>query len=74
MAKVLLINGSPKNNGCTVTALTEMIKVFQSEDIETELVHIGSKDIRGCIACGHCKESGNEWVGRNATVQRQPGF
>ena len=58
MTKVLLINGSPKQNGCTFTALEEMVKVFEKEGIETEIVHIGSKDIRGCVACGHCKENG----------------
>ena len=56
--KVLLINGSPKSNGCTYTALAEMIKVFNSEGIETEVVHIGSKDVRGCIACGKCRQDG----------------
>ena len=56
--KVLLINGSPKSNGCTYTALYEMIKVFQENNIETELIHIGQKDIRGCIACGRCKQEG----------------
>lgn len=58
MPKVLLINGSPKPNGCTFTALDEMIKVFTQEGIETELIHIGSKDIRGCIACNRCREVG----------------
>lgn len=54
MAKVLLINGSPKANGCTATALGEMIKTFHEEGIETELVQAGGKDIRGCSACGYC--------------------
>ena len=58
MPKVLLINGSPKPNGCTYTALNEMIKVLNDEGIETELIHIGSKDIRGCIACRKCQELG----------------
>ncbi len=58
MSKVLLINGSPKANGCTFTALDEMIKVFTNEGIETELIHIGNKDIRGCIGCLYCKENG----------------
>ena len=52
MASVLLINGSPRENGCTATALREMISVFDSEGIGTELIHVGNKDIRGCIACG----------------------
>ncbi len=54
--KVLLINGSPKKNGNTATALNEMIKVFTEQGIETELIHIGNKDIRGCIACKKCTE------------------
>ena len=54
MAKVILINGSPRADQCTATALKEMIKVFDEEGIETELIHIGNKDIRGCIACGYC--------------------
>ena len=58
MSKVLLINGSPKANGCTYTALNEMVKVFNNEDVETEIVHIGSKDIRGCIGCGKCSQEG----------------
>ena len=58
MAKVLLINGSPRANGCTATALEEMIKTFHEEGIETELVHVGNKDIRGCAACGYCGTHG----------------
>ena len=58
MSKVLLINGSPKANGCTYTALNEMINVFQNEGIETELIHVGNKDIRGCIACAKCRQDG----------------
>ena len=56
--KVLLINGSPRANGCTATALKEMISVFEAEGVETELIHVGNKDIRGCIACGSCMKSG----------------
>ena len=43
MAKVLLLNGSPKANGCTATALNEMIKVFEQEGIETEIIQIGTR-------------------------------
>ena len=56
--KVLLLNGSPHEAGSTFTALNEMIKVFESEGIETELMQIGKRDIRGCIACGGCKKTG----------------
>ena len=56
--KVLLINGSPRANGNTATALKEMVKVFEAEGIETEVLHVGNKDIRGCIACGSCGKNG----------------
>lgn len=58
MAKVILLNGSPHAEGCTATALKEMIKIFQESGIETELIHVGSKSIRGCIACGQCSKLG----------------
>ena len=57
--KVLLINGSPRKDGNTAIALNEMIKVFENQGIETELLHIGGKDIRGCIACGKCRQLGH---------------
>ncbi len=52
--KVLLINGSPKVHGCTYTALEEITKELNKENIDTEILHIGSKPIRGCMACGGC--------------------
>ncbi len=58
MSKVILLNGSPHAHGCTATALLEMIKVFEAEGIETELVQVGTKNIRGCIACGTCEKNG----------------
>lgn len=56
--KVLLINGSPRANGNTAIALSEMEKIFAEEGIETEIVHVGNQAIRGCIACGTCRENG----------------
>lgn len=56
--KVLLINGSPRANGNTAIALDEMVKVFKEEGIESEVVQIGQKDVRGCIACGSCYKTG----------------
>lgn len=53
--KVLLINGSPRKNGNTFTALCEIAKTLQAEGIESEIVWIGNKPVRGCIACGTCK-------------------
>ncbi len=56
--KVLMLNGSPRPQGNTFTALSEMEKVFQAEGMETELVHVGNRDIRGCVACGGCAKLG----------------
>ncbi|MCM1064308.1 MAG: flavodoxin family protein [Eubacterium sp.] len=56
--KVLMINGSPKPQGNTYVALHEMEKVFAEEGIEVEILHIGNKDIRGCISCGQCAKNG----------------
>ena len=58
MAKVILLNGSPHASGCTATALEEMVKIFEAEGIETELIHVGNKSIRGCISCGQCSKNG----------------
>ena len=56
--KVLLINGSPKANGNTARSLQEMVSVFAKEGVETEIIHVGNKDIRGCVACGFCYKNG----------------
>lgn len=56
--KVLLINGSPHADGNTAYALREMERIFAEQGIETELIHIGNKAIRGCVACNKCAELG----------------
>ena len=56
--KVLILNGSPKPDGNTAIAIEEMRKVFAEEGVETEIVQVGNKDVRGCIACGICGELG----------------
>lgn len=53
--KVLLINGSPRRKGNTFVALSEAAKTLESNGIKTEIVQIGVKPVRGCIACGQCK-------------------
>ncbi|MGB4659209.1 MAG: flavodoxin family protein [Mobilitalea sp.] len=58
MMKVILINGSPNAKGCTYTALTEVEKTLNQEGITTEIIHVGHKDIRGCIGCRKCKTTG----------------
>mgnify|MGYP000671494508 CR=1 FL=1 len=56
--KVLMLNGSPRPNGNTAAALHEMEKVFAQEGVETEILHIGNRDIRSCTACLKCRETG----------------
>ena len=56
--KVLLVNGSPHEKGCTYTALTEVCKTLNEEGIDTEIFWIGIKPISGCIACKKCAELG----------------
>lgn len=56
--KVLMLNGSPRSNGNTAIALHEMEQIFQQNGIETEILHIGNKDIRGCVACRSCEKTG----------------
>ena len=69
--KVLLINGSPRADGCTFTALTEISNVLNAESIETEILQIGNKPVQDCIGCGGCVDKGkcvfstdpvNEWI------------
>lgn len=56
--KVLLVNGSPNRMGCTFTALSEVEKTLNEENIETKIIHVGQKDIRGCTACLKCMDLG----------------
>ena len=56
--KVLLINGSPRDNGNTYMALNEVARILQNEGIDTEIVNIGKQAVQGCIACGMCGRSG----------------
>ncbi len=56
--KVLLINGSPHAHGNTALALAELQKTFAEDGVQTEIIQVGSKPVRGCIACGSCYVSG----------------
>ncbi len=58
--KVLLINGSPRQHGNTFLALSEAAKTLEQSGIEAEICQIGTKPVRGCIACGQCKAQGLE--------------
>ena len=56
--KVLILNGSPRLNGCTARALEKVSKTLNEEGIETETIVVGNKDVRGCIACNSCAKTG----------------
>ena len=66
--KVILVNGSPHRNGCTFTALLQVAKVLNQEDIETEFFQLGLQPISGCVGCGLCKESGYCFIQDNVNV------
>ncbi|MTV50415.1 flavodoxin family protein [Heliobacillus mobilis] len=56
--KVLLVNGSPREKGCTYTALTEVAGALEKQAIETEIFHVGKKPISGCHGCYACQQTG----------------
>ena len=72
MRKVLLINGSPHEFGCTYTALKEMADTLEKEGVTAEILHIGKKPVPACIACGKCRELGECVYGDlvNETLKR----
>ena len=57
---VIAINGSPKENGNTYLALKTVTDELEKEGISTEIIHVGNKNIRGCLACGGCAKNKNE--------------
>ena len=71
--KVLIINGSPRVGGNTSIALDEMVKVFKAQGVETDVVQIGNKDVRGCIACGFCMKN-NKCVFDDVVNEIAPKF
>ena len=56
--KVVIINGSPRQNGNTSLAVNEMLRVFSANNVDYEVFQIGNKNIRGCVACGSCNRTG----------------
>ena len=56
--KVLLINGSPNERGCTFTALSEAASALNGEGVQTEIFHIGKGPVQGCIGCRYCATAG----------------
>ena len=57
--KVLLINGSPRKSGNTYTILNQIAEQLSKQGVDSEIVWIGNKPVRGCIACGACRQNGN---------------
>lgn len=58
MSKILLINGSPHEKGCTYTALSEIADTLSQNDVESEFLYLGKKPMAGCIDCGKCSTTG----------------
>ncbi len=56
--KVLLINGSPHQTGCTYSSLKEVADTLNAEGVESEILWIGGKEVAGCKACGSCAKKG----------------
>lgn len=56
--KVVLVNGSPNEKGCTYTALSEVAAELVRQGVEAEIVHIGKEPVRGCLGCGGCRKAG----------------
>ena len=69
--KVLIINGSPRLDGNTTVALTEMEKIFQENGIETQTIRVGNKAVRGCVACGSCFKTVNAPSTTSSTKRRR---
>ncbi|MDE7337607.1 MAG: flavodoxin family protein [Clostridia bacterium] len=74
--KVTLFNGSPRSNGCTFTALSEIARILNGENIDTEILQIGNRPAQDCIGCGRCVGKGecvfsndcvNEWIEKAKT-------
>lgn len=75
--KVLLINGSPHEKGCTYTALSEVASALNKREVETEIHYLGTAPIAGCIACGKCRTDDEGCVfrdGVNALHKRLDEF
>ncbi|MCH5158514.1 MAG: flavodoxin family protein [Clostridiales bacterium] len=60
--KILLVNGSPNEKGCTYTALSEIAKELHTLGVESEVFYIGKNPVRGCIACLGCRKNGGKCV------------
>src|SRR5665648_760478 len=67
--RVLLVNGSPHPKGCTYTALAEVAKELEKQEIETEIFQIGKKPVSGCLGCGVCEKTGRCFIKDSVGMQ-----
>ena len=77
MKKVLLVNGSPHERGCTFTALNEVERTLEEEGVEAEILWLGTKPIAGCIACRACRKTGRcafQGDAVNETIAKLPEY
>ena len=70
--KVLLINGSPHEKGCTYTALSLIAKELNDAGVDTEILHVGGKPVGGCIGCGGCAAGNGCVFGWSTRPSRRP--
>lgn len=68
--KVILLNGSPKKNGCTFTVLTEVAKALNACNIDTEIIHIGNDVTSGCMGCGYCGKNDGKCVNSKDSLNK----
>ena len=68
--KVILVNGSPREKGCTYTALCEVAGALEKNGIETEIFQVGAKPIAGCIGCNVCLKNGHHLVSRPRILRK----
>ena len=71
--KVLLINGSAKEKGCTFTALSEVARGLNESGVETEILSLGTKPVADCMGCGKCRETGACVFGDIVNENRRKG-
>lgn len=72
--KILIINGSPRENGNSTRLIKEITNVFDSLNVEYEEVRVGNKNIRGCIACNTCKIKNEGCVFKDLVNETSPKF
>lgn len=68
MSKVLLINGSPNEHGCTYTAIKEVSDTLEKNGVETEILWLGKKPVQDCLSCMGCKRNGGTCVFKTDAV------